>query len=174
MDKPGLFGEVLEKGQSAISDTTKAVKGQLTGFGKATKNQVAPDQESDRKPNTNQSIPETNDSTNKEYTKDMVKHLYGVEDSQNKDVDKSPRKETSSAKTKDEKRIQELKQKLHSEYYQRLVHPPKQKEERPAEKVEREKAEEMQELEQKEAKKPTPLAVKRAQTSVEINRGVSG
>ncbi len=175
MNKQGLFGEILEKGQATVSDTARAVKDQLTGFGKAAKNQVVPNQESNQKPDTtNQAVSETNDSTNKKYTKDMVKHLYGVDDSQKKDENQKLRKEVSSTKTEDEKKIQELKKRLHSEYYQKLIHPPKPKEERPAEKQEREKKQEMQDLEQKDAKKPPPLAVRKAQTSVEINRGVSG
>lgn len=79
----------------------------------------------------------------------------------------------------EQKELIELRNKLHKEvYYDPTFNPVKNPsaggEERPAEKVEQEKKQEMQELEQKEAKKPPPLAVVRERNKAEMFRGASG
>lgn len=80
--------------------------------------------------------------------------------------DKSPEKQ---------KELMELRNKLHKEnYYDPTFNPVKKQEERPAEKVEQEKKQEMAELQEKEAKKPPPLAVVREQNKAEMFRGASG
>ena len=81
----------------------------------------------------------------------------------------------STAKPEDQKKLIELRNQLHKEnYYDPTFNPVKKQEERPAEKVEKEKKVEMQELQQKEAKKPPPLAVVREQNKAEMFRGASG
>jgi hypothetical protein len=167
MDKHGMLGELLEKGQGAadsvkksVSDTAKAAATQVTGIG-------------GDKPGQNKTP---------SVDKDFVKDLYGVKDETQVQSD-SPDQAVASEqeqvkeqkKAEDQQEIARLRNKLHQEtYYEPLVNPPKEEEERPAEKIEKEKKIEEQELQQKEAEKPAPLAVKRAQTSTETNRGVSG
>jgi hypothetical protein len=79
-------------------------------------------------------------------------------------------------KLETQQKLEALRKQLHDEvYYEPLINPKKQEEEeRPAERVERQEKEEMQDLEQKEADKPPPIALQRAQTTTEMNRGVSG
>jgi len=82
----------------------------------------------------------------------------------------------SAAKPEEQKELTELRDKLHREvYYDPTFNPvKKQEEERPAEKVEQEKKQEMQDLQQKDAKKPPPLAVVREQNKAEMFRGAAG
>ncbi len=75
----------------------------------------------------------------------------------------------------EKKELMELRNQLHKEvYYDPTFNPVKKQEERPAEKVEQEKKQEMAELQEKEAKKPPPLAVVREQNKAEMFRGASG
>ena len=83
-------------------------------------------------------------------------------------------KQIAGKTPEEQKKLRELRHQLHAQYYQKLVNPPKQQEERPAEKMEKEKMQEMQELEQKEAKKPAPLAVSMAREKTEKFPGASG
>lgn len=81
-------------------------------------------------------------------------------------ADKSP---------EEQKELMALRNQLHREvYYDPTFNPVKKQEERPAEKVEQEKKQEMMELEQKDAKKPPPLAVVREQNKAEMFRGAAG
>lgn len=81
-------------------------------------------------------------------------------------ADKSP---------EEQKKLMELRQQLHKDvYYDPTFNPVKKQEERPAEKVENEKKQEMQELQEKDAKKPPPIAVQREQNKAEMFRGASG
>lgn len=177
MDKAGVFGEILEQGQSLTDKTGKAVKKQIADTAKAAVSQVAGSGTQADQPGQNQ--PPTAD-------KNFVKDLYGIKDKKQPKSSQlkppSQTSESSSEEVQDQKKIEEqqklakLRQELHqTTYYEPLINPKKEKpEERPAEKVEQEKQEEQFELQQKEKEKPAPLAVKRAQTSTEINRGVSG
>lgn len=75
----------------------------------------------------------------------------------------------------EQKALMELRSQLHKEnYYDPTFNPVKKQEERPAEKVENEKKQEMQDLQQKDAKKPPPLAVVREQNKAEMFRGAAG
>lgn len=111
----------------------------------------------------------------------FLKDLYGSAkqnpSSGQNSLDKSASfAEASAAKPEEKKALLELRNQLHKEnYYDPTFNPPKkQEEERPAEKVEMEKKQEMQDLQQKEAKKPSPLAVQREQKKVEMFRGPAG
>jgi len=85
---------------------------------------------------------------------------------QEKIADKSP---------EEQKELIELRNQLHKEvYYDPLVNPVKKQEERPAEKVENEKKQEMMDLQEKEDKKPQPIAVVREQNKAEQFRGAAG
>ncbi len=178
MDKTGLFGEILEQGQSVASDTKNVVKGQLTGFGKAAKSQIAPSfsqvQQSNQKIDNNSQQKTTDEKTESEK-KEMLGHLYGIKDDKNRIDSKHQASKSQDIKSQeDQEKIKQLRNRLHNEYYQNLVNPPKPKEERPQEKLEREKQQEMNDLSKKEKEKPKPLAVQRAQQSTEKFRGASG
>lgn len=115
-------------------------------------------------------------------TQEFVKDLYAKSDS-NKNVSSADSKKDEQSefqkmivnKTPEEqKKLIELRQQLHSQYYQQLTNRPKPQEARPAEKVEKEKKEDLQELQQKEAKKPPSLALQRARERIEKYPGASG
>jgi hypothetical protein len=192
MNKSGLFGEILEQGKSTLGDTGRAVKGQLSGFGKATVNQISPNllgktqQPSEEEAlgqkaeNEAGDVPkdENAEKAAKAHAKEMVKHLYGINDEKKDEKGKKPIKQGEQPEKKkilsEEEKIQQLRSSLHQEYYHDLTKPlQQQEEERPAEKVEKEK--EMEDLEEqdKEKKKPSPL-VARAQQKTEKFPGASG
>lgn len=106
-----------------------------------------------------------------EETKSFVKDMYA---SQSPPLSEAEMKEKE---LEDKKKQEELRQRLHSEYYQRLVNPPKQQEERSAEKIEREEEEKKMEQVQKEEeekKKELPVVVTKDMGTKEKLRGVSG
>lgn len=75
----------------------------------------------------------------------------------------------------EQKKLMELRNKLHKEnYYDPTFNRPQKQEERASEKVENEKKQEMVDLQKKEEKKPQPLAVVREQNKTEMFRGASG
>lgn len=123
----------------------------------------------------------------------FLKDLYGSSQksssdqdsasSQAKNASSSPKKaeqtefekQISDKSPEEQKKLLQLRQELHREkYYDPTFNPVKKQEERPAEKVENEKKKEMQDLQQKEAKKPQPLAVVREQNKTEMFRGAAG
>jgi len=82
-----------------------------------------------------------------------------------------------SNKTPEElKKITELRQILHKDYYEKLTNNKQQQDERPSEKVEREDEEKEQKELELEKKKPKdlPIAAKRGRQRVERLKGVSG
>lgn len=156
-----MLGEILEQGASVVKQAVKQVAKTPSDLVKAGAKQVkgtdqtqTPDQTADEKAKT------------EEFVKDLYKPS-GKSELNKKGSVQNPPEETK------EQKLAKLRQELHSNYYQRLVNPPKAPEEKPAEKVEREKKEERWELEQKEKKKPPPLAIQRAQ-KVEKYPGASG
>jgi hypothetical protein len=108
----------------------------------------------------------------------FLKGLYGKTDTSKNvnQTDKSaPFAKASVVKPEEQKKLIELRNQLHKEnYYDPTFNPSKKQEERPAEKVENEKKQEMMELQQKDAKKPPPLAVVREQNKAEMFRGAAG
>lgn len=103
-----------------------------------------------------------------EERKKFLQDLYGKSD--------TPQPATQlDKKPEEQKKLMELRQQLHKQnYYDPTFNPAKKQEERPAEKVENEKKKEMVDLQQKDAKKPPPLAVVREQNKAEQFRGASG
>lgn len=86
-----------------------------------------------------------------------------------------PDSEIAEKELEDKKKAEALKQQLHNEYYQNLIHPAKQQEEeRPAEKLEKEKKMEELEASEKQAKKPPPLPIsaRQHQGSAEIGKSM--
>lgn len=118
----------------------------------------------------------------------FLKDLYGksdmsqdgslTADKQANASDKKPsefQEQIADKSSEEQKKLIELRNQLHKEnYYDPLFNRPQKQEERPAEKVEQEKKQEMMELEQKDAKKPPPLAVVREQNKAEMFRGAAG
>lgn len=121
----------------------------------------------------------------------FLKDLYGKSDMSkdradaSKNLNKEAKKpsefqeQIANKPPEEQKKLMELRQQLHKEnYYDPTFNPPKNSpaggEERPAEKIEQEKKQEMQDLQQKDAKKPPPLAVVREQNKAEMFRGVAG
>ena len=107
----------------------------------------------------------------------FLRDLYGRDKTANPS-DKKPTEFEDQIKDKspeEQKKLLELRSQLHKEnYYDPTFNRPQKQEERPAEKVENEKKQEMQDLQQKDAKKPPPLAVVREQNKTEIFRGTAG
>lgn len=157
MVKPGgIVGEVLE-----------GVKDEVGQFIETGAKQVTPPKSSGQgqQQKTDQSVAK---QSQKDVTQAFVKDLYATQ---------SPSltpPEIEKRSLADEQKKKELRQILHNEYYQKLVNPPKQQEERPAEKVEREKMGELQEEQEKQAKKPPPLPPSARPGTVERKMGVSG
>lgn len=156
----------MEKGQSAVKKTGKAAVDSAAATVKAATNQIAGDSAG----NLGSNEAKANDKT---QTEELVKELYAP--SKPQDSQNLPLAEPQS-KTEEQTRLANVRQKLHDEvYYQPLIQGQKAKqEERPAEKVEKEKKQELVDLQKKEAKKPPPIAVQRAQQIAEKFRGVSG
>jgi len=173
MNPNDVLGEVLEKGQSVVQKTGKAVADSASGALKTAAGQVAGD--SGNQPGSNEASTAVSDqqaTSDKFQNDEFVKELYAPSTSQN--GQKVPSGEPQS-QTEEQAKLAGVRQKLHDEvYYLPLIQGSKSQEERPAEKVEREKKQEMQDLQQKEAEKPAPIAVQRAQQTAEKFRGVSG
>lgn len=171
MDKNGVLGEVLEKGQSVVQKTGKAVADSASGAAKTAAGQIAGDSNGQAKDMA--SVSDKQIASDRAENDKLVKELYAPSQPQN--GQNLPSAEPQS-KTEEQAKLANVRQKLHDEvYYEPLIHGQKAKqEERPAEKVEKEKKQEMADLQQKEAKKPAPIAVQRAQQSAEKFRGVSG
>jgi hypothetical protein len=196
MKNNGLLGELLEQGKSTLGDVGRSAKSQLTGFGKATAGQISPNllgqtsasEEEAPGSRTEESVESLSSETEeeklvaKEHAKEMVKHLYGLDDKEKKDkgkhqgstADKKTQQEEKKPLSEEEK-IQQLRNSLHQEYYQGLTKPkPQQEEERPAEKIEKEKEMEDLEEQEKKKKKPPELAIQRSQQKAEKFPGASG
>src|SRR5258708_39308692 len=109
------------------------------------------------------------DRKSKEETQQLVEGIYKPAEAKSPD-------EIVKNKAKDKAKLEKTREKLraHQEYFQKLVNPPKQKEEPVAEKVEREKMQDLQSEEERQAKKPPPLAVRMATQKTEKYPGASG
>lgn len=110
-----------------------------------------------------------------EERKKFLRDLYGKPDEQQNESLKTDKPQIKTESMEEKKKLLELRQQLHKQvYYDPTFNPQKKQEERPAEKVENEKKQEMQDLQQKDAKKPPPLAVVREQNKTEMFRGAAG
>ena len=187
IDPNSQIGEILEKGQkvtdTAISDVATSVKGQIIGE----KNPAGQTQNISQitQPPPQAQIPSQDTNTASEamaaaeQTREVVADFYSQSDQvvQAAPSQSSAADEANLAKTREElKKQQELYQSLHKQvYYDPLfAYENKREEKSKAQEIEEEKQVKMQELAQTQAKKDKDLAVRKAQTTVEINRGVSG
>lgn len=174
MSKPAIVNaeEALEAGKSLTKKTGKSAVSSAGNIVKTAVSQIT-------------GSSSDNSSQADQDTKDFVKGLYGTSGKQQaiskKNQSSSSQNTNDSSLVKNPEEQEKLAKvradlkKRHDEfYYQPLVNPPKQQEERPAEKVEKEKQEEMIDLQKKEREKPPPLAVQRAQTKTEKFPGGGG
>lgn len=155
MDKQGMIGEILERGQIVTDDARKTALKQVGNTAKAAINQVLP------------GSVENPDERKEGKDKDFLKDLYGLDE-------KTPPSEAEKKQkeAEEKKKLQQIRSTLHNQYYASLTRPKKQ--ERPAEKVEREDEEKKMQDIKKEEKKPKQIATQRAQQRVEKYPGASG
>ncbi|MEK7551084.1 MAG: hypothetical protein AAB532_00595 [Patescibacteria group bacterium] len=178
MDKNGQIGELLEKGQTTVTnsvqDTANTVRTQVLGG--QNNSQSLPNQNPDLPPQI-----EPVQADNTDYTKQAVSSFYSP--SENGEPNSSEATETDEQKlARVRQDLDGEKQKhkeLHDEvYYQPLIayeqKQATQQQERPAEVAENEKQHDLQEHVEKQAKKDQDIATQRAQRQIEIKGGVSG
>ncbi len=176
------FGEILEQGQqtalntvkSAVSDTTNAVSGQI-GI-KNENNHTTVTNQNQNQPAVqaqgqlpNEAVAAQN--LQNEETAEMVKDYYAP----STQAPQTPKPQTQE-EYETQQKLLKIRQELHERvYYDPLFAYEHKKQERPADvQAQEEEQKKMAELEHKKEEKKLPLAVQRAQTSVEVNRGVSG
>ncbi len=175
MSKGGFFGEAFEMIAEEVGQAKKAVVSQVTG--KQGQKPTTPKSSQPQKANQTQGdqgkgVPSETMAGNAQQddpTKSFVRDLYGG----SSEISQAEREKRE---IEDKQRLEALRQRFHSEYYERLTAPPKQQEPRPAEKLEQEKKEEEQkELEEKEKEpKDLPAMSTKDKGTKEKLRGVSG
>lgn len=183
--KTGPIGEALEVLQEEVEEGAQTAAQQITGkqqgqvqtsAGKqsgqgsaATKPQGMPPPPKPSEQTKPQGAPEKIPQS--EETKAFVKDMYGGELPSVSDA------QVKQKELEDKQKMEALRQKLHREYYERLVKPPKPQEERPVQKVEREEEEKklaLGEEEEKKKKQELPVIVTKDMGTKEKLRGVSG
>lgn len=180
MDTPNInLGELIEKGQNAatnaakstVSDISDSVSGQIglknepTTANAQTQVQGQPQDQAGQQGETAQ--------VQTERTREMVRDFYSPS---NDLAQNNPQKTVT-----EEQQLAQVRQKLYQEQHNETYYNPLfayehnlNKTESKVEELEREDKEKMMELQQKEADKPPPLAVQRAQTHIEVNPGIAG
>jgi len=176
MDKAGMFGEMLEKGQqtvqntakSAVADVANSVAGQV-----GVKPESSPDagvnarsQNQTKAQNSPKAESAVVQAASTPETLALVKEFYAPSQDLSQPLTEAQQKDQLETQQK----LVKLRQELHqSTYYE--------EEEATSEKVEREEKEEQQkkmQLEEKKAKEKQDIATSRAQRATEANRGVAG
>lgn len=179
MDKNGQIGELLEKGQTTVTnsvqDTANTVRTQV--LGDTNNNQVLP--------NPNSGLPSQAESQvqrdNIDYTREAVSNFYSPSENGEPSISSAPVETDEQKLARLRQDLDGEKQKhreLHDEvYYKPLIayeqRQPSQQE-RPAEVAQADKQHDLQEHIDKQAKKDQDIATQRAQRQVEIKGGVSG
>lgn len=183
IDPNSQVGEILEKGQkvtdTAVSDVTTSLKGQILGDKKPANQAQNTSQNAQPLPQAQIPSQDVNTASEamaaQESTKEVVSNFYSLSD---QTTQQTPSQSAAEDQANLVKTREELKQyqDLHKEvYYNPLFAYENKKEEKSkAQEIEEEKQVKMQELAQTQAKKDQDIAVQRAQTTVEVNRGVSG
>ncbi len=175
MDTNNLFGEILETAGTAAKQTGRAVANAASATVQTAATQIGVPIAD----NSAQTAP-SQDASSQVSNEDVVQSMYEKSQTQQstnaaQKVSQQNPMPSSMDKTPQEKAEMEVvRKRLHDEYYQSLIHPPKQEEERTAEKVEREEKEEMVDLQKKEMENPPDLAAQRAAQRVEKFTGASG
>lgn len=177
--KTGLIGETIEIIQEEVEKGGQTAKQQITAKQSQQTGQVQSTNQSGQDPtqlpssDQNIGMPSEQVTTGKaqaDPVKKFVQDLYGGTTTQITEA------EIAQKELEDKKKHEELRQKLHGEYYQQLVNPPKPKEPHAQEKLEQEKQEELVKLEEEEKGKPKPLPIvaTKGMGTGEKHRGVSG
>lgn len=175
MDSANIVGELIEKGQNTGVTVVKSTVSDISG---SVSNQVGLKSELAAQ---NQSQTTSQDQAGQgesaqiqtQRTKEMVQDFYSPSDN-------AIQGSQQTAQTEEQQLAsvrQELQQQLHNETYYNPLFAYEHnlnKTESKVDELERQKHQEMQALEQKEADKPPPLAVTRAQTHTETNPGIAG
>ena len=178
MDPNNVIGELLEKGQNITTNAVKTTVSDVVGsvsdqIGlKIEANQQAPQAQNQIQQQQPAETAQNSDEEN-QRTKDMVRDFYSPSNDQTQNA--------QTAAVTEEQQLAKVRQKLYQElhndvYYQPLI-SYEQKQQQVVSKtdqLENQKHQEMQELQQKEADKPPPLAVQRAQAHTELTPGIAG
>ena len=187
MDDTTILGNALGQLGQAVKQTAKQVVKIPQEMAQDAGKQIASNADDNKSANGQKPEEQKAGFQNDEDRIAFLKSLYGPTEEE-KQNPPSPASGVASARQGDEEfekqiadktpeeqqQLRALRKQLHDQYYQQLIHPAKPQEERPAEKVENEKKQEMAELQQKEEKKPQPLAVQREQNKAEQFRGAAG
>ena len=175
------FGELIEQGQAAttntmktaLSDTANSVSGQI-GFNNETNTSQPQANQTQAGQVSEQTQGLSSDSSGNEFTKDMVKDFYAP----SAPIPQDASAQVEAAQT--QQRLAQVRQRIfqeqHNEVYFNAVlnaDAPKQREESVAERVERQEMEDLKTEEQKK-KDELPVAVLREQMHTEGTPGASG
>ena len=176
--KSGPIGEALEILQEEVEQGVKTAAQQITAKQSQQVSQAQSKSQSGQKPtqassDQNTSVPSEQVAASKppiDPAKQFIQDLYGG---------RSPlitEAEIKQKELEDKQKHEELRQKLHSEYYQQLVNPSKPKEPHVQEKIEQEKQQDLVKLEEEDKKKPKalPIIATKGMGTAEKFRGVSG
>ncbi|MBI2465391.1 hypothetical protein HYV64_04580 [Candidatus Shapirobacteria bacterium] len=150
MNKLGIIGDTLEVLQEEAKRGVKTAASQITGRQPKNKQPKAPKEGEDKK--------------------DFVQDLYGG------NVKPLTNEQVAKKEMEDKQKEETLRQKLHGEYYQKLISPQKRPQEaqegqeRAAERVERLGMEDLQKKKEDEEKKK-PIAVAQAERKTEAPLG---
>lgn len=193
MDKNGIFGEMLERGQQTVTSSVKTVASDVAsqmGFGKnesSPDNQGQPQNQGQQNGQVQQQVSEESSisqAASTEETKQLVREFYAPSSDLPENLTPEMQQQMlQKDQVESQQRIANLKHELHkSEYYDPLIaHEAKREEEEEddgaAKRVEKQEQEEEQErmrLEEKKAKDDQDIATTRAQTKTEANRGAMG
>jgi len=176
MDKNGQIGELLEKGQTTVTNTVQdaanVVKTQILGDEKPLQQKAPAAQPQGELPREQADI--------QDYTREAVSNFYSPSEG-------SP--SLSQASETDDQKLAKIRQELdgekqkHRELHEEVYYKPlisyeqrqaSQQEERPAETADREKQHDLQAHIEKQEKKDQDIATQRAQRQVEIKGDISG
>lgn len=184
MNKSGILDDALGQLGGLAKQTGKAVVKTPAQLGQTAAKQVgiAPET-AEAQIGKEATVSQTNQQAMAEVRKkqnsEIVKSMYAESDKKGKEnpqqkevvelVQENPKKTPEEIQ-----KMAKLKQQLHqTTYYQPLVTPPKQPEEKPAEKVEREKMEDLQEKQVKQEEEAKKRPIQQAQ-NIEKFRGSAG
>lgn len=163
-----MIAEEVGQAKKAVVSQVTGKQGQKPAASKTSQPQKTNQTQGDQGKGVPSEAP-TGNSQQDDPNKSFVKDLYGG-------ASEISQAEREKREIEDKQKLEALRQRFHSEYYERLVIPPKQQQPRPAEKLEQEKKEEEQkELEEKEkAPKDLPVVATKNKGTKEKLRGVSG
>ena len=181
--KIGAIGEALEifqeEAEKGLSTAKQQITGKKPGQAGQTQAQQQGNQAAQQQPppiadQTAANLPSESIGSNQpqdDSSKQFIQDLYGGKASS------ITEEEIQQKELEDKQKQEALRQKLHREYYEKLVTPAKQKEPRIQEKIEQEEEEKKQAIaleEEKKKKDELPVVVTKDMGTKEKLRGVSG